>query len=118
MRRNRTARRGADRSARGLTAITLLVVVVILAAVSGAVVVAVNRTTTRSQVTVCATDAHMLRTAVAADRALRSPTDQPTMETLVAAGFLVRPSPYHSIRFAGTTLALRGIGACAGQNGS
>ena len=35
------------------------------------------------------------------------------MESLVARGYLVRPSPYHSISYAGTELVLRGVGACA-----
>jgi type II secretory pathway pseudopilin PulG len=103
---------------RGFTLVSLLVVVVILGAVSAAAVVSVNRMTVRSQRAVCATDAHMIRTAVATDRAQHGAADAPTMAALVARGLLERPSAYHSISYSGTALELRDLGACAGDSGT
>jgi Tfp pilus assembly protein PilE len=106
------------RAQRGLGLVGLLVVVVILGAVSALVAVSVNRVTARSQRTVCTTDAQMIRTAVATDRARYRAGDVPTMEALVARGLLPRPSPYHAIAYSGATLVLSAIGACTGRNGS
>jgi hypothetical protein len=96
----------------------LIVVAVVLGAATAVVVVTANRATKKSQVTVCATDAHTIRTAVATDRAQYGAADLPTMSTLIARGYFVKPSPYHSISYSGPTLVVRGLGACAGRNGS
>jgi membrane-bound ClpP family serine protease len=101
-----------------IAAIWLLVVAVVLGATSAFVVVTVNRATRRSQDTVCTTDAHTIATAVATDRAQHSASDAPTMATLVARGYLVRPSPYHVLSYSGSTLVLRGLRSCAGSPGS
>jgi len=96
----------------------VIVAVVVLGAVTAVVVVTSNRATKTSQATVCATDARTIRTAVATDRAQYRAADEPAMSTLLARGYLERPSAYHSISYSRSALVLKGLGACAGRDGS
>jgi type II secretory pathway pseudopilin PulG len=91
---------------------------VVLGAVTAVVVVTANRATKKSQATVCAVDAQTIRTAIQTDRAQYRTTDRPSMATLLERGYLVKPSRYHSVSYSGATLVLKGLGACAGSDGS
>ncbi len=101
----------------GFTFVELVVVVSILAVVAAGVAFTVTGIRPIGGAAECGTNADTVRAAVAAYRAQNGDAATPSIVQLRSAHLLGSVVPRYDVVYVGTTLALRGVGACEGFRG-